>query len=284
MVLGDQSGLFGRGTSGEGCDRADLHLPGVQQQLLEAVLDTRTPVVLVLLAGRPYALGDVADRLAGIVQAFFPGEEGGPAVAGVVSGRVGPSGRLPISVPRGAGGQPTTYLATRLGQRTEVSSVDPTPLFPFGFGLSYTSFAWDGVRVGGGSGFASDPGLVEVPTDGSVSVAVRITNTGTQAGAEVVQLYLHDSVAQVSLPHLRLIGYRRVAMDPGESRLVTFDVHADLSSFTGRSGQRIVEPGELELGLGRSSTNIVSTVKVTLVGEERVVGVDRQLLCPVRVD
>ncbi len=261
VVVGDQSGLFGRGTSGEGCDRVDLRLPGVQQELVEALIDTGTPVVLVLLTGRPYALGDVAGRVSAVVQAFFPGEEGGAAVAGVLSGRVCPSGRLPVSVPRSAGGQPTTYLAPRLGQRTEVSSVDPTPLFPFGFGLSYTAFAWEGVRVDGSPGVSAEPGLVEVATDGSVRLSVRVTNTGPRSGAEVVQLYLHDPVAQVTRPESRLIGYGRVSLDPGESRTVSFDVHADLSSFTGRSGRRIVEPGELELRLGRSSTDIASTVK-----------------------
>src|SRR4029453_10018252 len=115
VVLGDRAGLFGRGTSGEGCDREDLRLPGVQTDLLEAVLATGTPVVLVLLAGRPYALGAYVDRVAAILQGSFPGEGGGPAVAGVLTGKVCPSGRLPVSVPRSPGGQPWTYLAPVLG-------------------------------------------------------------------------------------------------------------------------------------------------------------------------
>jgi beta-xylosidase len=149
VALGDEAGMFGRGTCGEGCDAEDLRLPGVQGELLEALLATGTPVVLVLLSGRPYALGRYADRLAGIVQAFFPGEEGGPAVAGVLPGRVNPSGRLPVGVPRDPGGQPATYLVPPLGRRSEVSSLDPTPLFPFGHGLSYTRFVWDDVAVDG---------------------------------------------------------------------------------------------------------------------------------------
>ncbi|MFJ7243004.1 glycoside hydrolase family 3 C-terminal domain-containing protein, partial [Streptomyces olivaceus] len=113
-VLGDRAGLFGRGTSGEGCDVESLTLPGAQQQLLDALLDTGTPVVTVLLAGRPYALGRAATESAAIVQAFFPGEEGTHAVAGILSGRLNPSGRLPVSVPRTPGAQPTTYLGPRL--------------------------------------------------------------------------------------------------------------------------------------------------------------------------
>lgn len=269
-VLGDRSGLFGHGTSGEGCDAEELRLPGQQEQLLEALLGTGTPVVLVLLTGRPYALGSFAGRLAGIVQAFFPGEEGGPAIAGVLSGRICPSGRLPVSVPRMPGGQPATYLASRLGRRTEVSNIDPTPLFPFGHGLSYTSFEWEDPRT--------DPSeVVELATDGALTASVVVRNTGGRAGTEVVQLYLHDPVAQVSRPVVQLIGYARVALEPGEARLVTFDVHADLTSFTGRSGRRVVEPGDLELRLGPSSGETRHVVRARLTGPERVVGHDRRM-------
>ncbi|KPC90495.1 beta-glucosidase, partial [Streptomyces sp. NRRL F-6602] len=133
--------------SGEGCDAEDLELPGVQQQLLDALLDTGIPVVVTLLAGRPYALGRAADEAAAVVQAFFPGEEGTRAVASVLSGRTGPSGRLPVSVPRHPGSQPSTYLAARLGHASEVSHADPTPAFGFGHGLTYTAFTWSDLVV-----------------------------------------------------------------------------------------------------------------------------------------
>lgn len=272
-VLGDRSGLFGRGTSGEGCDAEDLRLPGVQEELLTSLLDTGTPVVLVLLTGRPYALGPVLDRLAAAIQAFFPGQAGGPAVAGVLSGRVNPSGRLPVSVPRSARAQPTSYLTPPLGQRSEVSSVDPTALLPFGHGLSYTSFAWDELTV--------TP--TDVPTDGTVTVSLRVRNTGDRAGADVVQLYLHDPVAQVTRPVVRLVGYARVALRPGQSRRVTMRMHADLASFTGRHGRRVVEPGVLELRVGRSATDIAGTASVALVGPEREVGYRRNLSTEVTV-
>ncbi|MEU3980270.1 glycoside hydrolase family 3 N-terminal domain-containing protein [Streptomyces sp. NPDC026672] len=273
-VLGDRAGLFGRGTSGEGCDAETLHLPGVQADLLDALVDSGVPVVLVLLTGRPYALGRWQGRLAGVVQTFFPGAEGGPAVAGVLSGRVNPSGRLPVGVPRSPGGQPWTYLQPPLGLAGEVSNLDPTPLYPFGHGRSYTTFAWEG---------AEGPDA-EITTDEEYDVSVRVRNTGGRAGAEVVQLYLHDPVASVTRPDVRLIGYRRVELAPGESRRITFRFHPDLSSFTDRDGRRTVEPGALELRLAASAADVRHTTRLTLTGERRYVGADRRLRCESAVD
>ena len=186
--VGDLAGLFGHGSSGEGCDAEDLRLPGVQADLVEELLATGTPVVLVVVSGRPYALGDLHGRVAGLVQSFFPGEEGGAAIAGVLSGRLCPGGRLPVQVPRRAGGQPSTYLQPPLGgiESAGITSVDSTPLYPFGYGGSYTSFQLDDVRAS----------AEEISTDGSVDVSVTVTNTGDRAGDEVVQVYLHDPVAR----------------------------------------------------------------------------------------
>jgi beta-xylosidase len=275
-VLGDRAGLFGRGTSGEGCDAEDLRLPGVQAKLLDALTATGTPVVLVLLTGRPYALGRWNGQLAATVQAFFPGEEGGPAVAGVLAGRVSPSGRLPVSVPHRPGGQPWTYLQPPLGLAGGASNLDPTPLYPFGHGLSYTSFAWEDFTGGG-----DEP--PEIDTDGTYDVSLTVRNTGDRAGAEVIQLYLHDPVASVTRPDVRLIAYRRLELEPGEASRVTFRFHADVSSFTGRSGRRVVEPGALELRLGASSADIRHTARLTLTGPARELGPDRRLHCETEV-
>ncbi|MFC5202382.1 MULTISPECIES: beta-xylosidase/alpha-l-arabinosidase [Streptomyces] len=274
VVLGDRAGLFGRGTSGEGCDASDLRLPGVQGELLDALVDTGVPVVLVLLTGRPYALGRWDGRLGAVVQAFFPGEEGGPAVAGVLSGRVNPSGRLPVSVPRLPGGQPWTYLQPPLGLASEVSNLDPTPLHAFGHGHSYTTFAWEDFR-------GTDS---EIATDGSYGLSLTVRNTGDRDGTEVVQLYLHDPVASVTRPDVRLIGYQRLRLAPGEARRVTFGFHADLSAFTDRSGERVVEPGALELRLGASSAETRHTARLSLTGPRRVLGSDRRLRCEVSTD
>ncbi|MFC9426721.1 beta-glucosidase [Streptomyces sp. NPDC056987] len=273
LALGDRAGLFGRGTSGEGCDAETLDLPGAQGLLLNTVLDAAraagTRVVVTLLAGRPYVLGRAVTEAGAIVQAFFPGQEGTPAVAGVLSGRINPSGRLPVSAPRLAGAQPSTYLAAPLARASDVSSIDPTPAFGFGHGLTYTSFTWSELEVRA-EGAA-------LPTDGAAQLAFTVTNTGGRAGVEVVQLYLHDPVASVVQPAQRLIGYVRLPLAAGERARIGVTVPADLASFTGRDGRRIVEPGALELRLAASSTDVRLTAALTLTGPVRYVDHTRAL-------
>ncbi|MEU5880061.1 glycoside hydrolase family 3 N-terminal domain-containing protein [Spirillospora sp. NPDC047279] len=272
LALGDRAGLFGRGTSGEGCDVATLALPGRQRELAEAVLGTGTPTVLVLLSGRPYALGGLAERAAAVVQAFFPGEEGGAAIAGILSGRVAPSGRLPVNVPRHADVPPGGHLRSAMDGPHGWSTVDPAPLYPFGHGLTWTRFSYTDLHV--------DPAA---PTDGAVRVAATVTNTGERAGTEVVQLYLSDPVASVVRPVRWLAGWARVPLDPGRSARIEFTVHADRVSFTGPALRRIVEPGTIEVAVGRSSTDLPACGSFTLHGPVREPGPDRVLTVPVRV-
>jgi len=275
VVLGDQAGLFGKGTSGEGCDVTDLDLPGRQEELLEALLATGTPVVAVLLVGRPYDLSRQVDRLAGLVCGFFPGEEGAQAIADVLSGRVNPSGRLPVSFPGAGSTQPSTYLAAPLGRRNDVSVVDPTPLFAFGHGLSYAAATWGGVSAPSGPRWA---------TDGTCELVVQLANEADRDVSEVVQVYLHDRSASVVRPVQQLVGAARVDLAPGQSARVRFALPADLTSFTGRDLVRIVEPGQVELWVGASSTDIREVLPLDLVGPTRVVGVERALEPAVEVE
>jgi len=271
-VLGDQAGLFGRGTSGEGCDAADLRLPGVQEDLLRVLVAAGQPVMLVLVTGRPYAIGPLAGQLAAAVQAFFPGEEGGHAIAGVLSGRVVPSGRLPVELPRLPGAQPSSYLRPRLAGRHPGSSVDPVPLFAFGHGLSYTTFEYADLVVR----------PAEVPArDGTAEISCTVRNTGTRAGTEVVQLYLSDPVAQVVRPVRWLAGFARVPLEPGQVRRVTFRLHADRTAFCGRDGIRVVEPGEIRVAVGGASDCLVLHGSFSLCGAGRPAGADRVLDTPV---
>jgi Glycosyl hydrolase family 3 C-terminal domain/Fibronectin type III-like domain len=267
--------LFGHGTSGEGCDAEDLRLPGVQGELLAALLDTGKPVVLVVVSGRPYALGEFAERIAGLVQAFIPGQEGAAAIAGVLSGRIVPSGKLPVQIPRHVGGQPGTYLQPALGsvESAGISGLEVRPLYPFGYGASYTTFTIDDLRL-------SAP---EIGSDGEFTATVRVRNTGDRPGDEVVQLYLRDVVAQVARPLKLLTGFARVSLEPGQAVDVTFHVHADRTAYTGPDLRRIVEPGEFEVMMGTSSLDLPCRASVRITGDVRVVGHDRVLTTPVTI-
>ena len=273
-AVGDLAGMFGRGTSGEGCDAEELSLPGVQDDLVEALLATGTPIVLVVVSGRPYALGGYADHAAAIIQSFFPGEEGGAALARVLTGTVIPSGKLPVQVPRVRGGGPGTYLHPPLGGDSRgISEVDPTPLFPFGHGLSYTTFRYDDLRLSAS----------QIPSDGELDISCLVHNTGDRAAAEVVQLYLNDPVAQVARPVIQLAGFARVPLEPGQQASVTFRLHADRTSFTGVDLRRMVEPGRIDVLVGGSSQDVRLRSSFEITGEPRVVGHDRVLTTPVDV-
>ncbi|MCS6550529.1 glycoside hydrolase family 3 C-terminal domain-containing protein [Curtobacterium flaccumfaciens pv. flaccumfaciens] len=240
VVVGDQAGLFGRGTVGEGNDTESLDLPGVQRELVEAVVATGTPTVMVMLTGRPYAIGWALDgdqpRPAAVVQAFFPGEGGGLAIADMLTGAASPSGRLPLSLPRSAGAQPFTYLHPRLGGPSDVTAADSTPVRSFGFGLGYTDFAHDELVV--------DP---DVRSDGVFTASVTVRNTGSRDGEDVVQLYGHDVHGSVTRPEVQLLGYARVALAAGESARVRFRVPVQRFAFTDRRMRKVVEPGDVQV-------------------------------------
>lgn len=270
VVVGDRAGLFGRGTVGEGNDMESLELPGRQRELVEAVVATGTPVVLVLLTGRPSAVGwalDGPNAPAAVVQAFFPGEEGAGAIAGVVSGRVTPSGHLPVSLPRSAGAQPFSYLHPILGGPSDVTSADSTPVRPFGHGLSYTTFARTDLAV-----------AESAPTGGSFTVIVRVRNTGARAGTDLVQLYARDVFASVTRPVAQLLGYLRVPLEAGEEAEVRFEVPAARLAFTGREGVRIVEPGRVELWVGPDCATRETEAALELVGAAAAVNASSQRL------
>ena len=259
VVVGDQAGLFGRGTVGEGNDSESLELPGVQRELVEELVATGTPVVMIALTGRPYAIGwaiDGENRPAAVMQAFFPGEEGAGALAGVIAGRVNPSGRLPVSLPRSAGAQPYSYLHPRLGGPSDVTATDPTPVRPFGFGLSYASFEYDLLAVD-----------EEVSAGAAFRAEVRVTNTGSMAADHVVQLYGHDVTASVTRPEAQLLGFHRLALAAGESAEIAFTVPTQRFAFSDRSMVRIVEPGDVQVWAGAdAATDVTRRVTVRITG------------------
>ncbi|WP_121149818.1 beta-glucosidase [Microbacterium sp. AG1240] len=276
VVVGDRAGLFGRGTVGEGNDRESLDLPGQQRELVEMLVATGTPVVAVLLTGRPYAIdwafsGD--RRPAAVLQAFFPGEAGGEAIAAVLSGRVNPSGHLPVSLPRSAGAQPFSYLHPILGGDSEITSAASSPTLPFGHGLGYTTFERRDLSVDD-----------QVRAGASFSAAVTVRNTGAVTGTELVQLYARDLFASVTRPVAQLIGYRRVELAPGEEVRVVFEVPTTRLAFSDASMRRIVEPGDVELWVGPSCSEKETTARLDIVGDVHEVTPADARLVIARVD
>jgi beta-glucosidase len=260
-VVGDRAGMFGRGTSGEGSDAPSLDLPGEQGRLLDALIETGTPVVVLVVSGRPYALGRFVGR-ATLLQAFMPGIEGASAIARVLTGAVNPSGHLPVQIPRTNAALPHTYLAPPLGQDGDrISNLSIEAAFPFGHGLSYTSFALSDVELD----------RDRIATDGALTARVRVVNTGERDGATVVQLYGSDPVAQVTRPVRQLVGYARVELAAGGAATVAFDLHADRFSFTGLDRRRIVEPGLIQLAAGLSVRDLTAPASFEIIGGVRVV-------------
>jgi len=271
VVVGDRAGLFGRGTSGEGNDVADLKLPGAQAEMLDACLNTNVPVVIVSVSGRPYSLGAFADRAKAIVQAFMPGEEGGTAIAEVLTGAVNPSGRLPVEIPATPTGQPSTYLQPKYGTPgLGMSPVDSIPLFTFGHGLTYTKFEYSNLTVN----------AEKVPTKGSFEVEITLKNSGERDGVEIAQLYFEDPVAEIARPVIQLLGYARVQLKVGESKTVKFVVHTDRLSYTGVDYKKIVDAGIINLSVGSSRSNLHFSKSIELIGETYFVPFDRVMRTP----
>jgi beta-glucosidase len=260
-VLGERSGLTDDATTGEARDRSDLGLLGRQQELLEAVVATGTPTVLVLVSGRPLAIEWAAGHCAAVLLGWVPGEAGPRAIAEVIAGDADPGGRLPVTVPRSVGQVPVTYRHHPTGGKSnwKVDYVDgPTaPLWPFGHGRSYSSFTIDHLRT--------DKTVLDTVGD-AVTISVDVTNTGPRAGDEVVQLYARDDEATVARPVKELRGFQRLHLTPGECRTVTFRLSTEQFAYHDIEMRRIVEPGMIRLFVGRSSVDLPLTAEIALVG------------------
>jgi beta-glucosidase len=259
VCVGDLAGLFQTGTVGEGSDADSLDLPGVQQRLLEAVVATGKPVVVVLTGGRPYNLGGLEDKVAAFVMAFAGGQEGGPALVDVLTGKVEPSGRLSLSVPKNVGAVPYYYNHKMKSAGTPIA-LHFGSRYPFGHGLGYTRFEFADLTL--------DAGEVDAGT-GEIRARFTVRNTGNRSGVAVPQLYVRDRLASLVRPVKELKAFGRVELRSGESARVTFAVPTDMLCFTGKEGRRIVEPGEFELQVGASSADIRLRTDVTLKGGTR---------------
>jgi beta-glucosidase len=261
VVLGERSGLTYDATTGESRDRRELGLLGRQQELLEAVVATGTPTVLVVVSGRPLAVEWAAEHCAAVLLAWVPGEAGPGAIADVLAGDVDPGGRLPVTIPRHVGQVPLTYRHHPTGGKSnwKIDYVDglSSPLWPFGHGRSYSSFTIDHLRV--------DKSLLQTTGD-TVMIRADVTNTGARAGDEVVQLYVRDEEASVARPVLELRGFQHVHLAPGECRTVSFRISTEQFAFIDADYRRVVEPGGITIFVGRSSADLPLSAEVALVG------------------
>ena len=246
VFVGGRSGLTTSCTVGEARDATGLGLTGAQQPLVDAVVASGTPTVVVLLSGRVHSIPEIAETVPSIVQAWLPGEEGGNALADVLLGRSEPGGRLPISMPRSVGQVPIHHDYRTGGGRAmfheDYTDSKTTPLYAFGHGLTYTSFEYGELEVVA-SGTTSEP----------VVLQATVTNVGSRSGTDVVQLYCRDLVASVARPYQQLVGFTRVALDPGATATVTFEVHPSRLAFYDEQMRFVTEPGELRFSVGSAS-------------------------------
>lgn len=264
VVVGDKAGLTEDATSGESRDVAHLTLPGVQDELVLAVAAGGTPVVLVIVGGRPMGSPAVHDACAAVLMAWLPGEQGAAAIADALVGAVSPGGKLPVTWPRSSGQIPVFYAHKVSGGRSHWKGayVDESnePLYPFGHGMTYSSFELSDVSV--------EPARIPADAaDGVVSVIATITNTGAVRADEVVQVYSSDPIASITRPVRELQAFLRVTLDPGARARITFGVQVAALGFTGPDLRYGVEPGDIEFHLGTSATATLHAGSVRLTGE-----------------
>jgi len=240
---------------GEGCDRSDLNLAGVQSDLLKDLQATGVPLVVVLIQGRPYTIPWIVDNAAAILCAWYPGAEGGGAIADILFGSCNPGGKLPISIPKSTGQVPVFYYYKGWA-RNDYVDVDSKPLFPFGYGLSYTTFEYAGIKLSRDS----------ISLGESLTASVTVTNTGNLAGDEVVQMYIRDEVGSLTRPVKQLKGFKRITLQPGESQLVEFEIIPDFLSFLGADLLPVVEPGRFTVMIGGNSENLLAAGFVVMHG------------------
>ncbi len=277
LVIGGLSGLAPYCSTGEFRDTTDLGLPGVQDKLVRAVQATGTPVVLVLIDGRPVSMPELAESANAILEAWVPGEEGARAILDTLTGKNNPAGRLPISVPRSAGHVPVFYNHKPSGNRSNIYGDYVTgpvsPLFPFGFGLSYTQFTYSNLKIDRQQAAAGE----------SVDICVSVQNSGERAGEEVVQLYLRDLYASLPRPVKELKGFARVWLQPGERKEICFHLPVNQMAFYDDDLKLVVEPGAMQVMVGGSSADIQLSGQFEVTGAGKTEIQDRVFVCPVDV-
>jgi beta-glucosidase-like glycosyl hydrolase len=260
VFVGDLAGLFQTGTVGEGSDTDSLQLPGVQEELLQGVIATGTPTIIVMTSGRPYVLNGLEDQAGAVLMAFQPGQEGAEAIADLLTGKANPSGRLVVSIPKNAGAVPFYYNHKLKSGGTPIAYHFGSK-YCFGHGLSFTRFEYGPLAI--------EQDRVDIK-GGTIALSLTLENSGEREGCEVAQVYVRDLCASQVRPVKELKAFKRVMLQPKQKVMVRFTIPVDMLNFTNRDNRRMVEAGEFEIMVGASSSDIKLRGKVEVVGENRL--------------
>jgi len=278
LVLGGRSGLAPFCTTGEFRDTTDLSLSGVQEKLAHLIIDIGKPVVVVILNGRPSAIPELAEKANAILQSWVPGEEGARAIASILLGKVNPGGKLPISIPRSVGQIPVFYNHKPSGGRSNIYgdyvNEKVAPLYPFGYGLSYSKFEFSNLVISAKNASAGE----------TIEITCKITNISNIKGDEVVQLYCRDVYASIPRPVKELKGFSRVTLEPGQTKNITFKLPVNMIAFYDIDFDLVIEPGTIEVMVGSSSDDIRLHSSFEINGSDKSIIQDRIFVCPVEIN
>ncbi len=278
LMLGDRSGMIPDCTCGETRDSADLKLPGVQAELADAIFAVGKPAVVVLINGRPLAIPNIIESSDAVLEAWIPGEEGGPAIADILFGDQNPGGKLPITFPRSVGQIPIFYNNKPAGMKSNwyVNYVAESvkPLFPFGHGLSYSKFQYADFSIS-----KSQAGV-----DDTIIISCTVENISSVAGEEVIQCYTCDEYASIPRPVKELKGFYRIHLNAGESRRIRFLLPVNILAFYDENMDLIIEPGRIFVMIGSSSEDIRLQGEFEIIGERKMIVSDRIFTCPIEIE